>query len=60
MKLELYPDPDCKFCHGTGEVYDWIGDGAFKVSMPSDCDCVTSQIPDTDEKIEIEILYDYD
>ncbi len=55
MKLFVKPDPDCKLCHGSGEVYDSVDYGDIKVPMPAFCDCVEMQVSDY-EGIEIELV----
>lgn len=46
--LTVYADKDCKACHGEGVVRDWVPYGSTNVSMPSDCDCVTTELTDED------------
>ena len=33
-------NPECKYCHGTGIVYDWVPYGSTNVRMETECDCV--------------------
>jgi len=58
MTLRIKPRDDCKACHGTGEVNNWVP-VPFGVGMCAEtlyCDCVIEQIPDDaeDEDIELE------
>lgn len=54
--MKIKPDPDCEYCHGTGEVLDWVDYGSTVVSMPSLCSCVEEQIPeDFDGEIELDV-----
>jgi len=54
--MKIKPNPNCKACNGTGEVYDIVDWGAATCSMPTVCDCVIEQLPDDqDEEIEIEL-----
>lgn len=41
-------DPDCKFCHGTGEVIDLVPRpfGPGMVQMPSACECTWEETDD--------------
>jgi RecJ-like exonuclease len=34
------PNPNCRYCHGTGIVTDWVPYGSTNVPMDSDCDCM--------------------
>lgn len=46
----IRPDSNCKYCHGTGIVYDSVDYGSTTASLPSFCDCVENQVlEDTDE-----------
>lgn len=38
---ECYPMPEteCRVCHGSGIVNDWVDYGSTRVSMPSQCNC---------------------
>ena len=51
----ITPDPNCKICHGRGEVYDWVPMpfGSGNCRMPTFCDCVIKQLEDEDADIEI-------
>ena len=49
--IELKADKNCKFCHGSGTVYDWVPYGSTNVSMPSDCECVFDSA--TDEELKL-------
>jgi len=54
MTIEtITPRKDCRYCHGTGQVNDWVDYGSTTVSMPSICDCVTEQAEYEDSVIEI-------
>lgn len=56
MKQFVKPDPDCKLCHGNGEVFDTVDYGSSTASLPSFCDCVEMQaIEDVDD---IELILD--
>lgn len=33
-------NPECKYCHGIGIVYDWVPYGSTNVRMETECDCV--------------------
>ena len=35
-----HADPTCKFCRGTGVVYDTVDYGSTTAQMPSTCECV--------------------
>jgi len=59
--LKIKPVPDCKACHGSGEVNDWVPApfAPGNVPMPSLCDCIEEQVPeDYDGPIELD-LSDY-
>jgi len=51
----ITPEQDCPFCHGTGEVNDWVDYGSTKVPMPSLCGCVEEQMEDPESAVEIVI-----
>jgi hypothetical protein len=36
----IRPDPKCKYCHGSGTVYESINDDAATAYIPVPCDCV--------------------
>lgn len=55
--LKIKPDPNCKTCSGTGEVYDSVEFWGAPCRMPSLCDCVIEQIPE-DEPYETGIELD--
>mgnify|MGYP001559827448 FL=1 len=48
----------CKFCHGSGTVYDTVPYGSTTAQMPSDCDCVKQQLPEEFDYLvdEVEIV----
>jgi hypothetical protein len=57
--MKIKPKKDCKSCHGSGEVTDFVPYGSTMAGMDSFCDCVEEQIPeDFDGEIEID-LEDY-
>ena len=51
----ITPDPNCKTCHGTGFVTDWVPMpfGSGNCSMETFCGCVEDQLQDEDADIEI-------
>ena len=51
----ITPNPDCKACHGEGEVYDWVPMpfGSGNCRMPTFCDCVLEQLQGEDADIEL-------
>lgn len=55
--LTIIPSKECKSCHGTGTVTDFVPWGATTTAMDSFCDCVLDQVPDS-EDYEIEITPD--
>lgn len=55
--MKIKPDPNCKYCHGTGEVYDTVDYGSTVAYLPSFCSCVEEQIPE-DWDGEIELIYE--
>ena len=57
MKQFVKPDPDCKLCRGTGEVFDSVDYGSTTASLPSFCDCVEMQVADY-EDIDIVLVLD--
>ena len=50
---KITPDADCKACHGTGLVTEWVPWGATSTAMESYCDCVIEQINDDNDEIEL-------
>jgi DnaJ-class molecular chaperone len=46
------PKENCKHCHGTGIVTDWVPYGSTNVPMDSDCDCMYEDEPEPDEPKE--------
>lgn len=49
-KQVITPKLDCRYCHGTGEVYDSVPYGSGGAMLPSFCGCVEEQADeDTDE-----------
>lgn len=46
-------NPDCEFCHGEGEIPDWVDYGSSKVMMPNFCECVAMQAEHEDSEIVI-------
>ncbi len=55
MTLHIAPNPHCKFCHGSGTVYDSVDYGSATVQMPSWCGCVEEQIPEDCADADIDI-----
>ena len=55
---KITPNPNCKFCHGSGTVYDIVDYGSTTASMPSDCGCVDEQLPEDFDYLtdEVEIV----
>lgn len=54
--IKVKPDPNCKYCHGSGEVLDWVDYGSTTISMPSLCNCVEIQIhEDYEGAIELDL-----
>ena len=49
----ITPRRDCRFCHGTGTVTDWVDYGSTVIPMPSLCDCVLEQVKSDSSDIEI-------
>ena len=63
--MKIKPVPGCKYCHGSGEVYDIVPYGSTVAYLPSICICVEDQIPDDfddDEYVEIDLsdMYEID
>jgi hypothetical protein len=56
----IKPNPECKACHGSGEIIDFVPMpfGSGDCQMPSFCDCVIEQLQDEDADIELD-LNDY-
>lgn len=49
-KQTIVPPPDCRWCQGTGLVYDSVPYGSGGAMLPSFCGCVEEQADeDTDE-----------
>lgn len=59
MIYKIKPKPGCKYCHGTGDVYDAVPYGSTTAWLPSLCDCVCDQIPedfdDRHDDIEVDL-----
>ena len=55
--MKIQPDPNCEYCHGTGEVWDTVDYGSTTASFLSLCSCIEEQIPE-DFGGEIEIDYE--
>lgn len=56
MIYKITPLADCRYCHGSGIVYDIVPYGSTTASMPSDCGCIWEQVPyfnDDEDDIEI-------
>lgn len=54
-KIIAHAKADCKTCHGSGVVYDFVPVpfGIWNCSMPSDCECALSELSQKQvEKIE--------
>ena len=49
MALRISPEPNCKYCHGTGEITDWVPYGDTDAAMTTTCDCVLEQVPEGHE-----------
>ena len=49
---------DCRYCHGSGTVYDTVDYGSTTAQMPSDCeDCISAGWPEgADDDAEYEIV----
>lgn len=56
-EVSVKPNPDCKACHGEGEVYDSVPMpfGPGSCAMPSLCDCVTEQVEDENAVIRLDL-----
>lgn len=55
--MKIQPDPNCKYCNGTGEVWDVVDYGSTTASFPSLCSCVEDQIPEEWDG-EIELIFE--
>lgn len=54
--MKIKPDPNCKWCRGSGIVYDSVSYGSTTAQLPSTCECVEAQVPeDYDGEIEIDL-----
>ena len=53
MALRISPESSCKYCHGSGEVVDWVPWGNTDAAMTETCHCVTEQIPEGHENDHI-------
>ena len=51
--MRVTPVPGCRGCWGTGIVTDTVPWGSTAASLESYCDCVTDQVEDENEEIEI-------
>lgn len=58
--LLIRPNPQCKQCHGEGEVFDSVPYGSTIAYLPSFCHCVEEQIEEGQEDCEIELVFDGD
>jgi hypothetical protein len=58
--IKIYPNPNCRYCHGKGEINDWVDYGSTRVPMPSLCDCILDQLPDdfNDRDTFVEVVID--
>lgn len=53
-KVQLItPKAGCKFCHGTGIIYDIVDYGSTTARLPSFCDCVEDQVDDDTDNVEL-------
>jgi hypothetical protein len=50
-KITVKPNPDCKYCHGTGMTFDSVPYGMGHVQMPSTCDCVLEQLTEAQNEL---------
>ncbi len=55
---KVTPLASCKFCRGSGTVYDIVDWGSTTASMPSDCECIDEQLPEEFDYLvdEVEIV----
>lgn len=54
--MKIKPDLNCEFCHGTGEITDWVDYGSTVAPLTSYCSCVEDQIPEFyDGEIELDL-----
>lgn len=55
----IQPKQDCPFCHGTGEVNDWVPApfSSGNVPMPSLCGCVEEQTDDDTDEVLLDLDY---
>lgn len=44
--LVLKAKKDCRECHGSGTVTDWVDYGSAKIAMNSDCECIYKYVND--------------
>jgi len=49
----ITPKAGCKFCHGTGKVYDVVDYGSTTARLPSFCECVEDQADEDTDDIEL-------
>lgn len=57
MKVQtIKPRADCPFCHGSGEVNDWVPApfGSGSVPMPSLCECVDEQCDEDADEVALD------
>lgn len=47
MKYTLHAVKNCRYCHGSGTVYDTVDYGSTTAQMSSDCDCAFDQLPES-------------
>lgn len=58
MTRQIVPSRECKACHGSGEVNDWVDYGSTRVAMPSVCGCVEEQLTEAEaESGDYEVVY---
>jgi hypothetical protein len=50
---KITPEPGCKYCHGTGMVYDIVDYGSTTARLPSYCSCVEDQADEDADDIEL-------
>ena len=58
MIYKVTANPNCKYCHGSGTVYDTVPYGSTTASLPSNCNCVEEQLPEEfdDQVDEVEVV----
>jgi hypothetical protein len=54
--MKIKPKKNCKWCCGSGIVYDSVPYGSTSADLDSCCECIEEQVPeDFDGEIEIDL-----